>query len=533
MIVRYDVFLLRLLSTLLAAYVAALILLTGSPPWLLVWSALLIALGVVLARGRETRSNVLYDAHWASRGEVRPLKASFPLRGGVLLGFAYGNTFGVAPGAFGQREIGHVLVCGPSRSGKGLHLTSNLVSWGSSAVVVDIKGELFRLTSGQREAMGQRVVVLDPSGDSHRFDPFAELATDEAIRSVVTMILDPDADGSNAAFARRATFALFAAVKAATLLGEPVLPFVRRTTALGLKGFCLELWAVGDDAVRTALVDFLREAPTKVRWEDVGSNKFLDNTWTGMLTKLQPLFSEGILAMTNGSDFRALDLVKEPTTLYLVFRESELEYTGVAFRTVLLALINTLIRHFDLHPDEETLPLLFGFDEAGRLSIPRLPELVSTVAGRGMTALIYVQSIAQLEGAYGEAGKTTILDNTHTKLFYRPKDTVTAEYVSSQCGQLVAEDVRQSDAADGRVSSSVGVRPRELVTADELARWPVERCVVLTELPPVAAHRLAPWLLPGGREALKRAPTTLPTRTRVATSPTPPSEPDDEVIDLV
>ncbi|WP_027483128.1 type IV secretory system conjugative DNA transfer family protein [Deinococcus pimensis] len=510
MIVDYAVFSVRMLASTLAVYVVVFVLLSGWPSWLMLWAVVLAALGHAFALRREVRFRALYEAHWASEREVSPLKVSFPLHDGVMLGFAYGNVFGLRPGAFGQRELGHVLVCGPSRSGKGLHLTSNLLSWRHSAVVVDIKGELYRLTAGHRVAMGQRVVVLNPTGDGHRFDPFRELSTDEAIRSVVTIILDPDADGSNAAFARRATFALFAAVKAALVLSQPVLPFVRRVTARGLEGFCRELWHVEDASVREALVDFLREDPTRFDWSSVAGNKYLDNTWTGMLTKLQPLFSEGILRMTSASDFRAVDLVREGVTVYLVFQESELEYTGVAFRTVLLAMINTLIRHYDLHPDEVTLPLLFGFDEAGRLAIPKLPDLVSTVAGRGMTALIYVQSISQLDGAYGEAGRATILDNTHTKVFYRPKDSGTAEYVAQKCGQLMAEDLRNSDGMEGRVQQAVGVRPRELVTADELQLWPVERCVVLTELPPVAAHRLAPWLLPGGREALALPPPWLP-----------------------
>jgi len=540
MTVNYGAFLVRIFGYSVAAFLIAYILLAGLPTWLLLWPPVIAVAGHVFALGRETRYQALYNAHWASQKEIEPLKSHFPLKNGVMLGFAYGNVFGIAPGAFGQRELGHVLVCGPSRSGKGLHLTSNLLSWQHSAVVVDIKGELFRLTAAKRAAMGQRIIVLNPTGKGHRYDPFRELATDEAIRSVATMILDPDADGSNAAFGRRGTFALVAAIKAALILEQPVLPFIRRVTAQGLEGFCKELWRVNNPTVRESLVDFLREDPLKFDWDSVAGNKYLDNTWTGMLTKLQPLFSEGILRMTSASDFRALDLVTVPTTVYLVFMESELEYTGTAFRTLLLAMINTLIRHFDLNPDAQTLPLLFGFDEAGRLSIPKLDDLVSTVAGRGMVAMIYVQSISQLEGAYGEAGKTTILDNTHTKVFYRPKDSETAEYVSEKCGQLMAEDLRNSDGTDGKVQQSVGVRPRELITADELQKWPAERCIVVTELPPVAAHRLAPWMLPGGAAALKMKAPELPTFSfdpKAAQLPSqllkaPASAPEDERVEL-
>ena len=524
MTVRYPIFLLRILSYAVMIYLSLTAFLTHLPPWLLLWVPVMLWAVQWYSFGREARYQALYNAHWASPTELTPLKLTYPAGDSVMLGFAYGNIFGITPGSFGQREMGHLLVCGPSRSGKGLHLTSNLLSWKHSTVVVDIKGELYRMTAGHRAAMGQRIIMLSPTGEGQRYDPFSELATDEAIRGVVTMILDPDADGSNAAFARRATFALFAAVKGALSLKQPVLPFVRRVTALGLEGFCKELWRIPDHAVQMSLVDFLREDPFKFDWDSVAGNKYLDNSWTGMLTKLQPLFSEGILKMTSANDFRATDLVEHPTTVYLVFRESELEYTGTAFKVVMLAMINTLIRHFDLNPDITTLPLQLNFDEAGRLAIPRLPDLVSTVAGRGMTAVIYVQSISQLEGAYGQDGKSTILDNTHTKIFYRPKDSDTATYISDKCGQLMAEDLRQSDGTEGNVQQSIGVRPRELVTADELQHWPAERCIVITELAPVAAYRLTPWLLPGGHKALTVKPPTILTYTFDSRSTLLPSE---------
>jgi hypothetical protein len=54
---------------------------------------------------------------------------------------------GVAPGFEGRHEIGHFLVAGPSRSGKGLHLVANLLMWQGSAIALDVKGELYGLTN--------------------------------------------------------------------------------------------------------------------------------------------------------------------------------------------------------------------------------------------------------------------------------------------------------------------------------------------------------------------------------------------------
>lgn len=535
MIINYLVFLLRMLIYAFATLLVIYFFKAGMPLWFFLWPPALIYGVHVLAQGRELRHQNLYNAHWASPLELNELVVQYPCKDGILMGYAYGKTLGIRPGSSGQKELGHVLICGPSRSGKGLHLMSNLLSWASSTVVVDIKGEMYRLTSGHRSSLGQRIIKLSPSGDGHRYDPFSELQTDESILGVSTLIMDPEADGSNSAFARRAAFFVAAMIKAALTLEQPVLPFIARVTEQGITQSCLELWKLNNDKVRRNIVNFLNHPADKMDWDQVSNDKFLNNSWANMITKLQPFFSDGILKMTSASDFSTLSLVTQPTSVYLCFQESELEYTGAAFRIILMVMINSLIRHFDLNPDAETLPLLFGFDEAGRLNIPKLPELVSTVAGRGMSALIYVQSLSQLEEAYGDAGKSTILDNTHTKLFYRPKDSQTAEYISEKCGQLMAEDMRQSDGMEGSVNQSVGVRPRELITSDEIQRWPLERCVVITEKPPIVAHRLQHWLLPGAKVALERKaiqPPAMPVEVTRAKLPSEvlPSDPSSAAV---
>src|SRR5690348_17011645 len=59
-------------------------------------------------------------------------------------------------------ELGNVLAVAPTRGGKGLLAVSQLLTWEGSAVVNDIKGDLFTQTAGARSRSG-RVLVFDPS----------------------------------------------------------------------------------------------------------------------------------------------------------------------------------------------------------------------------------------------------------------------------------------------------------------------------------------------------------------------------------
>jgi len=118
-----------------------------------------------------------------------------------------------------------------------------------------------------------------------------------------------------------------------------------------------------------------------------------------------------------------------------------------------------------------------------------MDDLVSTIGGRGMSALIYVQDLAQLEAAYGRYEAQVIRSNCHTQLYYRPTDYDTAAHVSRRCGQTSVQDVHVSGTFGEK--RSYGQRARELVTPDEVMRMENEHVVVFAgKKPPIMGRRL-------------------------------------------
>ena len=69
-------------------------------------------------------------------------------------------------GALGDNLLahrGHVLAVAPTGSGKGIGLAvPNLLHYDGSAFVLDLKGELYAVTSARRRDLGQNVYLLDP-----------------------------------------------------------------------------------------------------------------------------------------------------------------------------------------------------------------------------------------------------------------------------------------------------------------------------------------------------------------------------------
>lgn len=519
MIINYPLFFLRLVLIWLAIGLAVYSALFAHQLGLYALAMGIFLLTLWFFDKRDAHFEAMYNAHWATPEEITDMFVK-TLRGReILLGYAYGKTIALKENLAGKKELGHVLVVGPSRAGKGLHASANLLNWTGSVVVIDIKGEFYNNTAGYREqVMGQDVFVLNPSTGAltNQFDPFAERESDEQLLATATAILNPDADGSNKAFGLRATFILFALTKTAKLRGYAVLPFVRECISLGIHKCTLLLAeATNDESVHRNLSFFVGCPPNEYDWDGVQNDKFLNNSWMNLISKLTYLLSDGVVEMTQRSDFKATDLVRKPMSLYMVFRESDLKYTVHSFSAVMLSIIESIIKYYDLHPEEKMVPILFIFDEAGRITIPELPELTSTVAGRGMVAMIYVQALSQLETTYQRTGADTIKANTHTKIYFTPKDEGTAKYISANAGKYMIEDQRHT-IGDASNSDSTGLSSRELITVNQVQEMSGGRVLIHSnEFPYIAAYRLEPFPMAQFSEAKKHAPPIIaPRKTR-------------------
>lgn len=459
-----------------------------------------VSLAFVVFTIKRFRPARLYTSDWATRSQLSDMFLNVteafhaPIRQALLVAVLQGRLLGIQTSRV-RPELGHMLICGPTRSGKSLHLICNLINWSGSAVVVDIKGELHRLTSGHR-ARFSKIVVLDPSGLGQRYDPFADIGDSaEALQTAAEVVLQVQQD-TEPVFAQRGANAVIAARRAAHLLGRPTLPYLYEVTRWGLWHFIETVRNVNDEQVSASLVRFVGRDVRRLEEADIGDDRFLNSSWSTITSKLTPLLTEGVLKMTSGSDFSAKQLLEGRTTLYLRFNEAELDSNKHILRLTVLALITAILRHADKHPEKDMMPLLLGLDEAGRVHIPRLGDLVSTVAGRGVSALVYVQDLSQFDATYGAAHAKTIRSNCHTKLFYAPKDLETARYISDYAGSQ-SLTTRSMSREVGWPESKRYVyteAKRELITPDEVRKLEPESVIVFAgEKSPVKAKRLS-WL---------------------------------------
>jgi type IV secretion system protein VirD4 len=453
---------------------------------------------------RKQSENIHGSAHWASPAEVR--------QSGLL-----GGGAGVYVGAWNDprkhrtrylRHDGpeHILAFAPTRSGKGVGLVlPTLLSWPHSAVVYDIKGENWALTSGwrQREA-DNHVVKFEPSaanGSSARFNPLEEvrLRTDREtadVQNIMTMIVDPDGKGLKDHW-QKSSQALLVGVALHVLYAEPVktlngivafLSNPARTATETMK-FMLDTdhdlfgpgWPNPDGSpnychpvVAAAARDMLNKAGEELSG--------VLSTAISFLT----LYRDPVVARnTSACDFRIRDLMNrdKPVSLYLVVPPSDKDRLRPLIRLLLNQIVRGLTESMEFEDGRSVagyrhrlLLMLDEFPSLGKLDI--FEESLAFIAGYGLKAYLIIQDMSQLWTAYGR--DESIFSNCHVRVAYAPNKIETAELLSKMAG--TATIVKRSNTFNGTLtgsrpsfSTSTQETQRPLVTADEVMRLPAAR----------------------------------------------------------
>ena len=95
----------------------------------------------------------LHTARFARFDELMGLLSTSLDETSLLLGVKHFNHILRVRPLHIRRELGNVLIVAPTRGGKGLLATSQLLTWNHSVIVNDIKGDLYQQTAGYRSTL--------------------------------------------------------------------------------------------------------------------------------------------------------------------------------------------------------------------------------------------------------------------------------------------------------------------------------------------------------------------------------------------
>jgi type IV secretion system protein VirD4 len=431
-------------------------------------------------------NQTLHHARFAALHELATLLSSAFHGTGLLLGVSrFKYLLHVRP-TNKRRELGNVLIVAPTRGGKGLLATSQLLTWRHSVIVNDIKGDLYTQTAGYRSKLG-KVYVIDPTGRGNRFDPLTgKHSEDELLSSATHLLYKPD-EREGAIFTQRATVMLTQLFLGARAEGASPLPSVRHMIRTGLPDAAERLHAI-NPALATQFLD--------VRFEQANfDDRFLLSAWSTLTARLRPLLKETVIRSLSGSDFRAQDLMTsdKPITLYLRWTERDLLALSPLVRLMWGTLIDGLITTYDKAQGKNCQPFLLLIDEAGRTAIPSLADHATTVVGRGISLWVAVQSLAQLDAVYGKTRASVLRDNMESQIYYRPSNQETADYLQHCLGRRSdyarSETLREGTAtSEGRSEQGI-----PLLTSQDIKQLKDEDIIGFHRLLPAFRAKRMDW----------------------------------------
>ena len=410
-------------------------------------------------QGFFASENHLHTARFARIYELRHLLQPILSPDGLLFGTTH-HHFVTVRAQPTRRELGNMLVVGPTRSGKGLLAVSQLLSWQHSVVVNDIKGELFLQTAGYRSTLGE-VYVIDPTGVGHAYDPMKGKLTEDELYSSASHLLF-EADERERIFTQRATDMLTQLFLAARIEGIAPFAYTRNLIRNGLAAAAERLNQV-DPLLAAQFLD--------VSFTDANlSDRFLMSSWGTLKARMKPMLTETVVRSLTGSSFTAEMLMRSdrPVTVYFHWKEQDLLALSPLVRLLWGTLINELTTTYDNSQGEGCKPVLLLVDEAGRTAIPSLSDHATTVVGRGISFWIALQSLSQLESVYGKARSQTLKDNMEHQLYYPPADLVTAKYIEDSLGAHSAYAHSTTSKEGTETSEGLSERPIPLLTAQEI-----------------------------------------------------------------
>lgn len=418
---------------------------------------------------RFGKSDTLYKDRFSSDHEIADLSTDSLPTDSLLLGVNHFSRILHVKATQDRRELGNILIEAPTGGGKGLLAVSQLLTWKGSAVVFDLKGDLYEQTAGFRKSFGD-VFRFDTRGYGDPYDPLEGRFEEDDLYTLAKHLLYEPNEGDGKAFTQRATKMLtllwLACRQCNQITGEKyhLLPFVGKMADLGLNSAAAIVNDISPTLARRLLDGEYHPE------QDYDEKRFLSSSWESLTARLYPLLTQRIVRCFAQSAFTGADIIagKNPATVYLCFPEKDLLAKAPVIRLVLESLMAEMLDQFDTTNGRNCRRVLWLLDEAGTVGVHSLPQYVSTVRSRGVSIWAAYQDNSQIEALYGQYKAKAIRNNMDTKIFYRQSSHETSKDIADSLGYR-SDYARSQTLQSGEESSqSLSEHAVPLLTARDI-----------------------------------------------------------------
>lgn len=412
-----------------------------------------------------------------------------------------------------------VLLVGPPRMGKGLHVVVPWVLDAPGAVVAtSTRPDTLAVTLHARAATGP-VAIFDPQQlaglpNGLRWSPV------RGCESPRTALVRARGLAAGAGFGKSVSDSEFWSGQT-----ETALRCLLHAAALDGRGAAdLYRWSLNPALAEDAVTVLNRSSSSAPGWADAldaavhADPRTRDSVWLGVRQSLAALADPDVLAAVEPRETDRFDptrFLQDRGSLFLLASA----VTSASCAPLIAAFVEDITETARLLAARSPgarldPPLLLALDEIANLTpLPSLPSLMAEGGGTGITTLAVLQSLAQARHRWGEHAADTIWDASTVKLVLgglaKARDL---EDVARLLGEIDEPTRTTSRGAGGERSSSVSMRNVPVMPPAVLRTLPFGTGVLLLRQTRPLVLDLKPWTgrrdarsLVEGRSAVERA----------------------------
>jgi type IV secretion system protein VirD4 len=453
-----------------------------------------------LARRPEVKRSAGVRALRQKRTVLRPSLASSTAS---QLGYRLGRSAGVE--CWASVEDSMVLL-GPPRSGKGLHLIVPAILDAPGAVVTtSTRPDNLAVTINGRAERGP-VAIFDPQGMARgvrartRWSPIRGCDTPRvAMARAKALCVDAGGGVEDMSFwSQQCEIAVRCLLHAAALDDRSPADVYQWSISVLAAEEAADILRSHSEAASgwgTALESVLSADPRQ-----------RDSIWAMVANTFNALADPCVLDAISpaaGDAFDPVLFLRQQGTLYLLGTASGASATANLVAAFIEDIVDAARRVAACSPGARLdPPLAVILDEAANYPLPSLPSLMSDGGGTGLTTMVVLQSLAQARARWGQHEAAAIWDAAIVKLVLGGAGNADdLRDLTALLGTRKERRTSESWGADRRRTVSTSIHDVPILDTGKLRTLPFGKAVLLLRSAPPIMLQLHPW--PRRRDAAR------------------------------
>ncbi|WP_197683504.1 type IV secretory system conjugative DNA transfer family protein [Jiangella alkaliphila] len=424
-----------------------------------------------------------------------------------------------------------VLIIGPSRSGKGLHLVIPGVLDAPGAVVsTSTRTDVLAATLTARERIGP-VAVFDPQHLAHGIDAGMRWNPVRGCEDPQTAMIRARGLAAGSNIGKGVENADFWAGQT-----EAVIRTLLHSAALDdLGARDLYRWSLDPLAAMQAHRILTAHNDAADGWAETleaaatADTRTRDSIWLGVRQAFAGLADPRVLAAltprSGDAEFDPSTFIRDRGALYLLGTAAGAGGVGTLVAALIEDLLETARQQAAASPGARLdPPLALVLDEIANLApLPSLPTLVSEGGGSGIATTVVLQTMAQARHAFGEHTASTIWDASVVKIL--PGGAASAadlRDISALIGDRDDETVAITRGRDGDTTRQTSYRRIPILDPGQLRTLRFGQAVVLLRSAAPIALTMRPWTRRPDAPRLRADKAAIESSIRAHAAPTTP-----------